>query len=198
MGTGRILGPVTVQSTAIFSPGASIGTLAISNNLTMSSGSTNVFEVNLDTLEHDLVAGVKNVTYGGTLVVNNVGGTAAATNGATMQLLIAGSYGGSFAAVNLPELGPGLAWDMTGQTNGSLKIVATVSMVPTNITFSVTGSTLSLGWPADHLGWYAQSNSVGVASPGFWYDVADSQLGTNLNITIDPAQPNVFFRLRSP
>ena len=154
--------------------------------------------MNLDTLEHDLVAGVKNVTYGGTLVVNNVGGTAAATNGATMQLLIAGSYGGSFRDRQPAGTGSRAGVGHDGQTNGTLKIVATVSMVPTNITFSVTGSTLSLGWPADHLGWYAQSNSVGVASPGSWYNVADSQLGTNLNITIDPAQPNVFFRLRSP
>jgi hypothetical protein len=31
-----------------------------------------------------------------------------------------------------------------------------------------------------------------------WYDIAGSQLGTNLSITIDPAMSNVFYRLRIP
>jgi hypothetical protein len=69
---------------------------------------------------------------------------------------------------------------------------------PTNITYSVTGNTLALTWPATHQGWYVSSNSVNVADTNFWFDVPNSETGTSLNVTIDPSQPNVFYRLRYP
>ena len=63
--------------------------------------------------------------------------------------------------------------------------------------FLVTANTLSLSWPADHLGWIAQSNSVGVNSAS-WFDVPNSQNGTQLNITLNPGVKNVYYRLRLP
>jgi hypothetical protein len=32
----------------------------------------------------------------------------------------------------------------------------------------------------------------------YWFDIADSQNGTNLTIPINPALTNVFYRLRHP
>jgi hypothetical protein len=55
-----------------------------------------------------------------------------------------------------------------------------------------------LSWPADHLGWYAQSNITSLATPSAWHDIPGSQTATNLTIPINPAQPKAFFRLRSP
>jgi fibronectin-binding autotransporter adhesin len=81
---------------------------------------------------------------------------------------------------------------------GSLLVVPTMASYPTNITASVSGGTLTLTWPETHLGWYAQSNSVSLADTNFWFDVANSQLDTNLIITVNPAQTNVFYRLRHP
>lgn len=66
-GSGTVLGPVKVQSGATFAPGASIGTLTISNNLVLAACNTNVFEANLDTLACDQVVGLNKVTYAGTL-----------------------------------------------------------------------------------------------------------------------------------
>jgi hypothetical protein len=39
---------------------------------------------------------------------------------------------------------------------------------------------------------------VNVADSNYWFDIPNSQLGTNLDISINPAMPNVFYRLRSP
>jgi autotransporter-associated beta strand protein len=44
-GTGTINGPITVNSGGTITPGNSIGTLTLATNLTMQSGSTNLFEV---------------------------------------------------------------------------------------------------------------------------------------------------------
>jgi len=76
-----------------------------------------------------------------------------------------------------------------------------VTMLPSQtvpvITKSVSGSTLTLTWPGDHLGWYAQSNSVSLVDSNSWFNVPNSQTATNLGITINPAQPKVFYRLHN-
>jgi hypothetical protein len=69
---------------------------------------------------------------------------------------------------------------------------------PTNITYRVSGSTLTLSWPADHLGWLVQSNSVGIAASNSWYNIGGSSSVTTLNVNIDTTEPNVFYRLLKP
>ncbi|EEF63046.1 hypothetical protein [Pedosphaera parvula] len=68
------------------------------------------------------------------------------------------------------------------------------------ITSSVSGNQLTLSWPSSNLGWYLQSqtNNLSAGINTNWVDVAGSQTGTNSVITIDPAMPTMFFRLRSP
>jgi len=67
-----------------------------------------------------------------------------------------------------------------------------------SITANVSASTLNLSWPGDHLGWIVQSNSVCLASTNAWFDIPNSQNGTNIVIRVSPGMPNVFFRLRYP
>jgi len=81
---------------------------------------------------------------------------------------------------------------------GSLLVSSGIATNPTNITFSVTGTTLNLSWPADHLGWMVQSNSVNLAVPADWQDISNTVSGVSYSITIDASQTNVFYRLRSP
>jgi autotransporter-associated beta strand protein len=80
-------------------------------------------------------------------------------------------------------------------------LVQPVATYPTNIVFSVSGNTLSLSWPATHLGWILQSQtnllSTGLR-PANWTDVPGSGSVTQSTITMNPANPTVFFRLRSP
>lgn len=122
-GTGAITGPVTVQSGAALSPGDSLGTLNLSNALVLQPGSTTRVEVNAATSGHDLVQGVTSVNYGGTLIVNNLGGTPAL--GQSFQLFSAASSSGNFASLT-PQLAGGLRWKFE-PLSGTLAVVSSTS-----------------------------------------------------------------------
>jgi len=79
-------------------------------------------------------------------------------------------------------------------------LVQPIATNPTNVTVAVSGNTLSLAWPADHLGWILQqqANSLAIGLSTNWVDVAGSGNITGTNITINPASPAVFYRLRKP
>ena len=62
----------------------------------------------------------------------------------------------------------------------------------------MSGSTLTLSWPLDHLGWtlQAQTNALGAGLGSDWVDVAGSAATNQWLIPLDPNQPTVFYRLR--
>jgi len=68
---------------------------------------------------------------------------------------------------------------------------------PTNITASVSGNTLTIAWPADHLGWILQAQTNGL-STGQWFDLPGTGTASSAAITINPANPAIFYRLRRP
>jgi hypothetical protein len=155
-------------------------------------------EVSLDSgLTNDFikVAGTNN--YGGTLQITNIGVTAL-TNGAAFKLFSNGSYSGNFSSI-AGTPGTGLGW-VFNPTNGTATVVATMATNPTNLTFAVSGTQLTITWPADHQGWIlqAQTNSLTSGLGTNWVDVANSAASTNNIITINPASPSVFYRLRYP
>jgi autotransporter-associated beta strand protein len=83
---------------------------------------------------------------------------------------------------------------------GSLLVAPSVASNPTNLTFSASGGTISLSWPASHLGWIlqAQTNSRSAGLSSNWFDVPGTASVTATNLSISPADPTVFFRLRYP
>jgi autotransporter-associated beta strand protein len=83
---------------------------------------------------------------------------------------------------------------------GNLLIGTSIASYATNLTAAVSGSTLTVSWPATHLGWIlqAQTNGLGAGLGANWSDVAGSSGVTSQNIPINPANPTVFFRLRHP
>jgi len=76
--------------------------------------------------------------------------------------------------------------------------VMNVNTTPTNIVTSVSGKQLTLSWPADHTGWtlQAQTNSLRTGLAGTWFTVAGSTTTNQMIMTIDPANPAVFYRLQ--
>ena len=127
-GNGAIVTPplVLVQAGGGISPGASsntIGTLAISNTLTLIDGCTNVFELNAGaTPSNDQVAGMSLLNCAGTVKVSLLTGTLAA--GQSFQLFSAAAYAGNFSAFDLPALTGGLSWDTsTLAVDGTLRII---------------------------------------------------------------------------
>jgi len=120
-GNGSLLSPVTVEAGGTLSAGTSIGRLGITNSLTFLAGSTNFVEVNTDSGTNDWVAGLTSVTYGGTLVITNLG-SSAITTANTFRLFSASAYSGIFNIV--PEFpASGLFWDTsTLTTDGILRV----------------------------------------------------------------------------
>ncbi len=203
-GTGVIASAVFVDTNGVFSPGdTGIGTLTINNTLTMQPGSTNVFNVNTDTLEHDRAAGMTAVAYGGTLIINPSGLGTAVTNGASAQLFSAASYSGAFGAIVPTTPGPGLVWDTSQLTvDGTLKITTPtlVDTTPTNLTFAVVGNALDISWPANQTGWRleGQTNGLDAGISNNWFTVPGSATTNHVILPLNFGPGSVFYRLIYP
>jgi hypothetical protein len=105
-GTGLIRAPLVVNGT--LAPGQSVGTLTVSNNVTLSG--TARFEIDSTAVSADLLAGVGTLTYGGTLSVTNLGLQAGFASGQIYNLFDFAGMGGTFSTIVLPSLPSGLSW----------------------------------------------------------------------------------------
>ena len=196
-GAGAIMGPVMVQAGGTLSPGPGLGTLSVSNTLTLVVGSTTLAEVNAQTMTHDLVQGITAATYGGSLVVSNLAGTLAA--GQSFRLFAATSASGDFTSI-APSLAGNLTWDFN-PTNGTLSVVGppppqfTKISMPGNGNFTISGTGPNgLGYrilSATNIG-LPLSNWTAIAAGVF--DAGVFQL-TNQQST---SRPSLFYRVVTP
>ena len=128
-GKGVISGLVTIQSGGTLAPGTnstSIGTLTMSNSVTLQAGSTNQMTIKKTApMTNDVLRVTGTLTLAGTLTATNLSGTLAA--GDSFKIFNAGNYSGSFTAFTLPALGTGLAWNTTNLIlNGTISVIVTV------------------------------------------------------------------------
>lgn len=203
-GSGTIASSVLVTTNASIGGGAAagIGTLTVTGNLTLTNGN-GFFRVNRSGLASDKVSvagslantGIGTVT--GTIVVTNLG--APLQVGDTFTLFNKAVTGGG----SLTVTGGGAAWTNKLALNGSIEVIPSVNTNPTNIVASVNGNVLTLSWPADHTGWrlQVQTNTLAtglVANSNAWSTVAGSTSVNSTNITINPANGAVFYRLVYP
>ena len=200
-GIGSINGPVTVGPAGRIGAGneTGLGTLNLSQSLTIQGAAAPRISKNGGTPASDLIAGITTANYGGTLSISNA--TSDATPvvlGDTFTLFSAAAHTGTFTSV-VGSPGAGLGYSFN-PVSGVVTVVAGTASYPTNITSSVSGNTLSLSWPATHAGWIlqTQTNSLSVGLNTTWTDVPGSASVTSMNIPIIPANPTVFFRLRNP
>ena len=180
-----------------FSPAVTITLNPVSQNVDYNQPVT--FSVGASSLT-PLNAGTLVVTQ--PTLVNTT--TVTVTNGALLSLDFAGAETNQVAGLVLDGVNQTAGLYNAGNSSpylagaGNLLVTSPVATNPTNISYAVSGNTLTLTWPGSHLGWYAQSNSVSLANTNFWFDIPGSQLVTNMVISISPAQTNVFYRLRNP
>ena len=122
-GTGTV-GAMVVNSNGTFAPGDNgIESLNVNGNLTLDGASFSVFEINTAGDISDLAISTALLTFGGTLTVTNIGGALVA--GDIFDLFDWSSSTGSFASVNLPVLGGGLAWDQSNlYSTGRIAVTA--------------------------------------------------------------------------
>jgi autotransporter-associated beta strand protein len=193
-GIGTVGGTVTVNGTITPGTATTNGLLTCSAGVTLNGTSL----MKLNNLTNDALVVGGNLAYGGTLNVSILAGTPALNN--SFKLFTAASYSSNFAIPNLPALTAGLAWNWN-PANGTLSVVSGVNPNPTSITATVSGSTLTLAWPADHTGWTLQSqtNTLGTGlnpNPAAWVNVPGSTSVNSVTITLDPTQPAVFYRMK--
>ena len=203
-GNGSIAGDVEVYNGATLAAGTpgAIGTLTINNTLELSGTAALRISKTGGVLTSDNVQSTGGITYGGTLAVANVTSDShALTNGDSFTLFTTSAYGSAFTATNLPALPNGLAWNWNPAT-GVLSVVTgtSVNLDPTTAHFQAvsSGTSMTFTWASDHQGWQLYTNSVGLNAIGSWFPVSGSASTTTETITINPANPNVFFQLRYP
>lgn len=199
-GTGVVVGPVVVSATGTLAPGASIGTLTVSNDLNI-AGSLAI-EINKSiaaTNDRVVVSGGLTNTGIGTVTVTNLGPAFVA--GDSFKLFSKPVVGGATLTI-APAPGAGLIWTNKLAFDGSIAVLATnagpvIPTNPTNITFTAGGGNLTLSWPADHIGWslQAQTNTRAVGLKTNWFTITGYETTNTAVIPISPASPTVFYRL---
>jgi autotransporter-associated beta strand protein len=170
-------------------------------NVTGSLANNGVLEFNISKLSgvvtNDRLQGITGIQYGGTLKLDLSGEPLA--GGDTIKLFNATTYAGGFASIVPATPGTGLTWDTsTLPTSGTLGVVATVTVntTPTNIVGVVSGTNLTLTWPADHTGWRLQAQTNGLGTN--WFDVSGANATNQVVIPINQGNGSVFFRLVYP
>jgi hypothetical protein len=151
----------------------------------LDASSTSTFDVNGTTPANDSVVLGANVTYGGLL---NLVTSGTFTTGQQFNLFTgAGATSASNFANIVGSPGANLAFNFT---NGVLSVVSTITAPPT-LNVSQSTNTLTFSWAEPGFKLQAQTNSTGIGTS--WFDYPD--LSNPVNVTIDPANPSVFFRL---
>ncbi len=197
-GSGVIASSVLVTTTnAAIGGGAAgtIGTLSVSGDLTVSNNAGGFFRVNRTgspTADHVSVTGGLTNLGTGIITITNLGG--ALQTGDTFTLFNKAVVGGNTLVVT----GAGANWTNKLAFNGTIAVLTSVPTTPTNLTFVVAGSTLTVSWPASYLGWSLQSNAVSLSSTSSWFVVPGSAATTSMNFTASAAKTNVFYRMVYP
>lgn len=126
LGGGTINGSVTVPSGATLAPGTpgGTGTLTISNGVTLAGTTIIKIAAGSNDMVSSPVSGVGSIALGGTLIISNIGNVAP-TNGQTFTLFSTPTLSGSFASVQAPPPGAGLAWN-----TANLSVNGTITVIP--------------------------------------------------------------------
>jgi len=121
---------------------------------------------------------------------------------ATMQLLVPGGSSTTNLDVdfttftNLMNAAIGLEYVLPFENNNLPGVLDPYTADnPTNITASASGNTLTIAWPADHIGWILQAKTNSL-SAGQWFDLPGSDVVNAVVIPMNIANPSVFYRLR--
>ena len=204
---GSGFGSISFNGTGIITGSNALIIPTITVNGTYTIGATITLTTNTPTLNGTLVfdlantnqiilnAGTNWLYYSGILDVINSG--AAPVAGNSYKLFNASNYGGSFTSTSFPSLPSGLSWVDNLATSGSIAVTSTSAGSPI-ITLSRSGNLLTLSWASTTFPGYsvqAQTNSAGIRSN---WSATGSGTVSPYTITINPANPPVFFRLSNP
>ncbi|HVM46534.1 MAG TPA: autotransporter-associated beta strand repeat-containing protein [Candidatus Acidoferrum sp.] len=204
-GFGTIEGSLNEEANSTVN--VSIGTLTVTGTATL-DGVLNMWLNRTNAAPcSELVA--SSFTVGASAVLNVTNSGPNLVNGDTFRLfsrLVSG-----FASVTLPPFDStgtnAYVWTNKLAVDGTIELVSggilPVNTTPTNISYAVSGSTLTLSWPADHTTWrlLVQTNKLAAGlstNMADWGEVTGSANTNQVFITIDPAKPTEFYRMVYP
>jgi T5SS/PEP-CTERM-associated repeat protein len=199
-GVGTVIGDVFVANGGTLSPGSALGQITVNGNVVFSDGSTNVMELNADDSTCDMLAGMTNLTYGGTLQLTNLAGQL--TVGSSFRLFSATNYSGAFSAIIPLSPGPGLKWN-TNELNvdGVVRVVALQTLAPAISAVEVSGANFQVrasGGIAYDPCYLLTTTNLG--SPAAWEfcgtNTFDSSGNAIFNQTVFLDEKERFFRLQ--
>lgn len=198
-GTGKISGAVIIGNGGAIAPGnGGIGSLLISNSLTFLPGATCDVEINHGAGTNDLLNGLTQVKFDGTLEISNLGNSLAA--GDSFKLFNANNYSGDFSAIIPAAPRAGLAWNTSQlDVDGRLAVI-TVNTNSTQIAVGTENGKINLHWPDDHVGWrlQMQTNSLDIGLSVNWVNVVGSRNTNTVILPLDKNSGSEFFRLIYP
>jgi hypothetical protein len=204
--TGTAYGGVAFDGTSILAGSNGVfmpqmivaGTIVIDTTVDVSTNielnGTLIFDVNTSSPSNTLVYGNGLIDYSGNLAVTNAGPPLVA--GDIFQLFSASSYFDfpGFSSTSYQPLSYGLEWVDNTATDGSIEVVADVPA----INYFHHAGQLTLSWDTgDYPGFRveAQTNKTGIGTN--WSDAGSGGISP-FTVTINPANPPVFFRLVNP
>jgi autotransporter-associated beta strand protein len=200
-GTGIISGAVTVQNGGALAPGNPLGTLTVSNNLTLAAGSTTFVQVQHSPLTNNAVKISGTLIEGGTLNVTDLGiGTL--TSGDSFKVFNAGVYSGAFTDFVLPPLGSNLAWKTSTLSGSGVISVVPLSPPPAIGKVRIEGSNVIFsGTNAPDAWTYYILSSTNLSLPlTNWTRIATNQTDGNGNYavtnSVNPNLPQIFLILK--
>jgi hypothetical protein len=200
-GKGNVWGSVDATSGATVTPGESIGTLSITNTLTLESGSTNIMEIDKAGGTFDQIRALS-IAYGGTLVVSNLNLPLA--NGDAFKLYIGtNGYSGAFTQIIPAAPATGFYWNTnTLITDGTLRIASLVTNTPQATTTRNVGTNVVVsGINGIPNGQYYLLSSANIATPlANWSRVATNFFNGSggFSFTNSATSPQRFFVLLVP
>ncbi len=197
-GTGIVSGTVAVNSGGSLVPGNPLGTLTISNSLTLGGGSTTFMQVQHSFLTNSAVKVSGTLTQAGTLNVTNSNATVF-VGGDSFKLFNAANYSGAFTNFILPSLPAGLEWNTSAlNTSGTLSVVVLSSPIIGTLSFSGGNLVLSGTGGNTNFTFYILA-ATNLVSP-IWVPVSTNQFDGNGNFIvtnpINPASQQTFYRLQ--
>jgi hypothetical protein len=128
----------------------------------------------------------------------NLSGGAGFTNGIYTLFTYGKMLTWGALAIGTAPAGFNYVWDTNTAGQVKLRVILPPSLIPTNLSVEVSGNQLVLSWPADHVGWTLQSNSVSLAAANAWFACPQSDETNRVILPIAPSQSNVFFRMVYP
>jgi autotransporter-associated beta strand protein len=201
-GDGSLNGSLVTLANSTVSPGSSVGTLFVTNNITL--GGALLLELNRTNAQNcdQLVSVLGTITYGGTLSVTNRG--PALKVGDVFQLFPAAVTAFSSIQVATNDAtGSFYTWTNKVALDGSIQVLAAVSPVnktPTNFTATVSANQLVLSWPTDQIGWHlqVQTNPPTTGLSTNWVTIPNTDLNNSYTNTVDSTMGSIFYRMVYP